>query len=246
MTDIVRCYDLHLDQLADLYRRLYTEIVHEDGVVINLGSGYWGNEQLVLDNAALFAQLREMGVSRCSQLYELIRTPGRMKSVATNTGTSPQVLRCLWHDLEHWLPGAVPLASLDFRQQHADALASLRGVGIETQLDMLNDARTPPQRAQLAERTGVSVEEIVHLTRLADCYRTGDNLHKLRAKIYFAMGVDSMQAKAAQSATSMIAMFTAYIEQHPDETERLIPWPKEVWHGIDAAALHLSFFAVEW
>jgi hypothetical protein len=246
MTDILRCYDLPLDQLGDLYRRLHTDITYPDGIVTNLATIYWGHEDLIRQNAGLITQLGEMGITRCSELLESIRTPGRMKKVSEQTGAAPDVPRCLRHDIERWLPKPTDLAEYDLVQRNPGYLASLRGVGINTQLDMLNSGRTPQDRERLARDTGIPVPEITEMVKLCDCCRTGGSLTHIRAKIYYDMGLDTLQKRAAQTAESTIAMFTEYIEQHHLSADRLVPWPREVWHGIEWAKLHLSIFTIEW
>jgi hypothetical protein len=166
--------------------------------------------------------------------------------LADRAGISPAVLRILKHDIELWLPQAVPLSHFTWFQQEQAISTALSALGLGDQLAVICAGQTPAQRQALARQANLAPERIAEAVRLCDYYRTGKNLEHIRAKIYYAMGLDTWQKWAAATSEAIIASFTQYIQAHPQEGDRLVPWSKEVRNGIEWARLHLEVYAVEW
>lgn len=245
MSDIFAAYDLDIDSLGEFYRKLNEKITFADGMTTSLGILYWGGEEHIPALISAVPQLKAAGPHRFSELWEAVRTPGRLKKFARQTGLSPQLLRILQHDIELWLPKAVSLADLEPFQQPG-YLEKFAALDISNQLQVISRGQTGPDRARLAQQTAISVETIVELVKYCDIYRLGSNLSHIRTRIYYAMGLDTWQKWASLTSEVIIAMFADYIRQHELEADRMVPWPKEVRNGIEWAKYHLSIFEVEW
>ena len=246
MNAVLQAYDLPVEKLPEFYRRLNQPIIYPDGMVTSLGIIYWGREEHLAEIDRAIPKLVELGLTRFSAVLQAIRTPTSAKKLSERTGIPPAVLRILKHDIELWLPTAVPLSQLAPFQKGPDALSALARNGLSDQLTVISAGQTPVQRQALAQRTGLEAGTVDEVVRLCDFYRTGKNLEHIRAKIYYAMGLDTWQKWAEGTAEDIIARFTRYIEEHHLVEERLVPWPKEVRNGIEWAKLHLEIYAVQW
>jgi hypothetical protein len=246
MSRISKAYDLSVAQLMSFYQRLNRPITYPDGMTTTLGIIYWGRDEHLEAIESALPRLLECGLARFSTVLEAIRTPGGSKKLAGRTGISPAVLRILKHDLEMWLLQAVPLSRLEWLQSYPELLDALSRVGLDDQLAVISAGQSPEQRRTLAQRMDLNPVTVDEIVRLCDYYRTGKNLDHIRAKIYYAMGLDTWQKWAEGTSEGIIARFTQYIQENRLEGERLVPWPKEVRNGIEWAKLHLEIFTVEW
>ena len=246
MSEILKAYDLPVEQLVPFYRRLNRSISYPDGMVTSLGIIYWGRDEHLAEMERAVPKLVENGLSRFSVVYQATRTPASAKKLSERTGISPALLRILKHDIELWLPTAVPLSQLAPFQKGPDALSALARNGLSDQLTVISAGQTPTQRQALAQRTGLEAGTVDEVVRLCDFYRTGKNLEHIRARIYYAMGLDTWQKWAEGTAENIIARFTKYVQDNGLENERLVPWPKEVRNGIEWAKMHLEIYAVQW
>jgi len=246
MSAIFDAYDLPVENLVAFYQRLNQPIRYPDGMVTSLGIIYWGRDEHLADIEAAIPRLVENGLACFSAVVQAVRTPTQVRKLAGQVGISPAVVRILKHDLELWLPQTVRLDAFEWFQKEPAAVNAFAGIGLVDQLLLVSSGKTPALRQALARQTNLDSQLVDDAVRLCDYYRTGKNLEHIRAKIYYAMGMDTWQKWAAATAEDIIAMFTKYIQVNNLEGERLVPWPKEVRNGIEWAKLHLEIFAVEW
>lgn len=243
MSEVLDAYDLLLDKLPALYQRLSQPVYYPDGMTLSLDTIYWGRPEHLEEIGQAIPRLLDLGHLHLSQVWQAVRTTGRLKAVREKSGISEQVLRILKHDIELWLPQAVTLS-------HMSGLVELppgwEELGLVDQLPVISAGRTPEQRTRLSQTAGLPLEDVAGLVRLCDFHRTGRSLEYIRSKIYYAMGWDTWQKWAAGSSEQIIADFSEYVGQHPAIGERLVPFPKEVRSGIEWAKLHLEIYSVEW
>ena len=81
MNALFDAYDLCLDELLRLYRRLNEPITYADGMVTSLGILYWGREEHYTQLGEAVVNFKAEGCYRLSDVLYLIRTPGRMANV---------------------------------------------------------------------------------------------------------------------------------------------------------------------
>jgi hypothetical protein len=246
MNAIFDAYNLHVDRMVEFYQRLNRVITYPDGMTTSLGIIYWGRAAHLEEIERAIPKLIESGRPRFSDVLQAARTPASSKKLSEQTGISKDILRILKHDLDLWLPKSVPLAQIEGLPNKQDHSQAFSENGLDTQLTLISAGQTPAQREKLALHIHLDIQTTQEIVKLCDYYRTGKNLTHIRAKIYYAMGMDTWQKWADQNSAAIIAMFTAYIQETHLEEKRLIPWPKEVRNGIEWARMHLEIYAVQW
>lgn len=246
MNAIFTAYDLPVDNLVAFYQRLTQPIRYPDGMVTSLGIIYWGRDEHLAEIDAAIPRLLENGLARFSAVVQAVRTPAQARKLAERAGISPETLRILKHDLELWLLQTVRLDQFEWFQENPPVGIAFAQIGLADQLVLISAGKTPPMRLALARQTNLDPLVIAEAVRLCDFYRTGKNLEHIRAKIYYAMGMDTWQKWVEANAEDIIALFTQYVQVNHLEGERLVPWPKEVRNGIEWAKLHLEIYTVAW
>lgn len=239
-------YDLPVARLVEFYRRLNAPVTYPDRMTTSLGIIYWGRDEHleVIANAA--PRLIESGITRFSQAVQALKTPARLKKLAKQSGVAEKILRILKHDLELWLPEPIELSQFDWLKENPGCREALLKLGLGDQLAVIAGGQTSPQRLALSSQGNLEPAQIEEAVKLCDFYRTGKTLGHIRAKIYYAMGLDTWQKWAGQTSEEIIALFAQYVQENHLSGERLIPWPKEVRNGIEWAKMHLEIYAVEW
>jgi hypothetical protein len=245
MSAVFEAYDLPVEKLVAFYHRLNQPIRYPDGMVTSLGIIYWGCDEHMVDIEAAIPRLVENGLARFSGVVHAVRTPAQARKLAERAGISTAVLRILKHDLELWLPQAVRLDAFEWFQKEPAAVNAFAQIGLADQLALVSAGKTLALRQALVRQTNLDPVVVDEAVRLCDFYRTGKNLEHIRARIYYAMGMDTWQKWAEATAEGIIARFTEYIQENNLAGERLVPWPKEVRNGIEWAKLHLEIFAVD-
>jgi hypothetical protein len=246
MGDIFAAYDIGIEQLVEFYQRLNQPITYPDGMTTTLGIIYWGRDEHLAEIEKSIPKLVANGLTCFSAVLQAIKTPASANKLSERAGIPPAVLRILKHDIEMWLPQVVPLIRHEWLRNRPELLNTLSRVGLDDQLAVISAGQTPEQRQRLAQQTGLQAGTVDEMVRLCDFYRTGKNLEHIRAKIYYAMGMDTWQKWAAGTSEGIISRFAQYVQENGLEGERLVPWPKEVRNGIEWAKLHLEIFTVEW
>jgi hypothetical protein len=245
MRAVFDAYNLRVDRLVEFYQRLNQVIDYPDGMTTSLGIIYWGRDEHLEEIERAIPRLTENGLPRFHDVLQAARTPARSKKLAEQTRIPEKILRILKHDVELWLPQPVPLAQIE-RLQNSPGCDAFSRIGLDDQLAVISAGQTPAQRGEMALQANLEVAVTNEVVKLCDYYRTGKNLQHIRARIYYELGLDTWQKWAEQTSEAIIAMFTKYIQEHPLEGERLIPWPKEVRNGIEWAKMHLEIYSVQW
>lgn len=246
MNSLMEAYDLPVEGLVPFYQRLNQPIAYPDGMLISLGIIYWGRDEHLAAIEKSIPLLVENSLFRFTAVLKTIKTPAGAQKLAAKTGIPLAILRILKHDFELWLPQAVPLSQFAWFNNNPQALDALARIGLTDQLAVISAGQTPVQRQAVAQQSGLDAVSVAEGVRLCDFYRSGKNLEHIRAKIYYAMGLDTWQKWAEVTAEDVIALFTRYVKENNLASERLVPWTKEVRNGIEWARRHLEIFAVEW
>jgi hypothetical protein len=71
--------------------------------------------------------------------------------------------------------------------------------GIKNVERMLAAGRTPGARQELADRTGVPLDDVVEFVKLSDLSRLG-GVKAVRARLYYDAGVDTLEKMAQLQA----------------------------------------------
>ncbi len=128
-----------------------------------------------------------------------------------------------------------PLLLREFRGVDPQTIKKLEENGLRDASQMIASAHDPASRTALARRSGVSIEKILELVKLADLSRLS-GVKAIRARLYVDAGVDTPEKLAAWDPALLRAMLLDFIKQ--SGFEGIAPLPKELVSTI-AAAQHL-------
>ncbi len=98
---------------------------------------------------------------------------------------------------------------LGVNHQHTQAL---RKEGVVTSEHMLKVGRTEEGRRKLAEKTGVPLSAVLELVKLADLSRIV-GLKSKRARLYYDVGLDTLDKIAKRDPEEMQQMFVEFVER---------------------------------
>jgi len=107
------------------------------------------------------------------------------------------------------------------QRQHVDKLAAL---GIRTADDMLRAGQSPSRRQELSEQTGIPVNAILELVKLADLSRIF-GVKGIRARLYHDAGVDSVEKMAQWDPKALRTMLVEFVDR--TGFSGIAPLPKE-------------------
>jgi hypothetical protein len=95
----------------------------------------------------------------------------------------------------------VPIEIKTFRNVPLEYRKSLSTAGIKTIMDLLAAARTPAERQSLAETTGIPVEGLIEIVKLADMRRM---LGMRRMEELIGIGIDTLEKLAQQDPQDIL------------------------------------------
>jgi hypothetical protein len=112
---------------------------------------------------------------------------------------------------------------------HVEALAQ---AGIVDVKQMIAAGATPAMRQALSRETGVPIEAILEYVKLSDLSRLG-GLKRVRARLYYDAGVDTIDKLAAWEPAALREMFVEYVEC--TGFDGIAPLPREVRNAVATA-----------
>lgn len=104
--------------------------------------------------------------------------------------------------------------------------------GIVNVNHLINAGKTPANRAKLARLTGIPLEIILEYVKLSDLTRIG-GLRKVRARLYYDTGFDTIDKIAASDPEEMRETFIIYINE--TGFAGIAPLPKELRNAVGTA-----------
>jgi hypothetical protein len=113
----------------------------------------------------------------------------------------------------------------DFMGVDPDVIAKLEMVGIKNAGQMLAAGRTAENRVNLANRVGIPLEAVYELVKLSDLARL-PGVKGIRARLYYATGVDTAEKLAAYEPHALLALTTEFVQR--TGFVGIAPLPKEV------------------
>jgi hypothetical protein len=154
-----------------------------------------------------FFKLERLGIRTLADLLVALRTPAQTAALAKRSGLPAPFLQILKREVTSMQPK--PIKLMDFPVRDRTAFAALARYGIADSRQLLTAGGTPALQKALNKETGVSVESIRDLARLADVSRirwVGANL----ARLLVDAGSDSAAKVArADPETLYTALLTA-------------------------------------
>jgi hypothetical protein len=98
---------------------------------------------------------------------------------------------------------------LTANQTHARKLAK---IGIETASQILEAGKTKKEREEIAQKSGVPVDEVLKFVKLANLARCPGHMKK-RACLYYEAGLDTFDKIAKQNPEAMIEFLDDFIKR---------------------------------
>lgn len=118
-----------------------------------------------------------------------------------------------------------PFKIREFRGVDPEVVAKLEAYGIKTAEQLLVAGATQLQRTTLGAAIGVPEAIILELVKLSDLARL-PGVKGIRARLYYAAGVDSIEKMAAAEPEGLRQMLITFVEQ--TGFAGVAPLPKEV------------------
>jgi hypothetical protein len=100
----------------------------------------------------------------------------------------------------------------DFQDINRGYLKMLRSIGIRTAKEMLEKGRTPTERAELANKSGVPPDYILELVKLSNLARIG-GLKKKRARLFYDAGLDTLDKIANWNAKDLTEKLSEFVKK---------------------------------
>ena len=146
--------------------------------------------------------------------------------------TSNEAMEVLASELRQQRISRKPFALKDFRGVDSEYVAKLSAAGIQDVDQMLQAGRTPSDRQELAESTGVSVAVLLELVKLSDLARI-PGIKSIRARLYYDAGVDTIEEMARWDPAELRGMLIDFVEQ--TGFDGIAPLPKEAASAVKTA-----------
>jgi hypothetical protein len=105
-----------------------------------------------------------------------------------------------------------PFPLKEFRGVQPEDMARLAGVGITNVQQLLAAGQTPSARDTLSRETGVSVEKILELVKLAELARL-PGVKGIRARLYHDAGIDTLEKIAICDPEDLRDMVADFVER---------------------------------
>jgi hypothetical protein len=119
-----------------------------------------------------------------------------------------------------------------FRGINPGQTEKLAAAGIVDIEQMLEAGRSPAQRQALAEKTAVPEAVILELVKLSDLARI-PGLKRVRARLYYDAGVDSVDALAQWDPEDLRALLSDFVRR--TGFDGIPPTPKETKNAVEQA-----------
>lgn len=121
------------------------------------------------DTASRFSVIKTQGIDNMQQLWDMLKTPKRVEGFAQRTSLPLEFLTILRREIGSYLPNPVHLNS--FPGIDASCLEKLARSGIKQNRQLLEQTRDETARGILSQRSGIPVDALMELVRMADYVR---------------------------------------------------------------------------
>jgi hypothetical protein len=246
MGNLMDAYNIKIQDVPELYRKLQQEFEFEPGKFSSLGIIYWGKGEALHGLPEACASILKSGIRDICALYASIRTPAKTKKFAAAHRIDDKLLRVLAHDIQLWLPQPAELKNIPLLAEYTGDIQKLESSGIHDQIAFLSHCRKRAERVRLSGKLKIPEEALTEYVRICDFFRMGGKMDAIRPVLYYKMGCNTFEKWASASPIDIIRRFAQYVRENCLEEKYLVPFPKEVGNGIAWAKMHLSVFAVEY
>ena len=125
-----------------------------------------------------------------------------------------------------------PFSLAGFRSVDPEYVEKLASHGIRNVDQMREAGRTPGDRQELAQRTGIPLDAILEYVKLSDLARI-QGLKGIRARLYYDAGVDTLEKLSRWDPEELRAMLNDFVKR--TGFEGIAPLPKEAASAVATA-----------
>jgi hypothetical protein len=246
MENLLAAYNIKIEVLLEFYQQLNQEFEYEPGKTSSLGIIYWGKTELLQELPHACTVIMQSGISDICSLYDVVRTPAKIKKYTNAHKINEKLLRILTHDIKLWLPQRTELWNIPILKDHPDDIQKLEAAGIGDQIVFLSEGQKKAERLKLSKKINMDSETITEYIRVCDFFRMGGKMDAIRPILYYQMGYNTNEKWATASPIDIIHCFEAYLKENGLIGKYLVPFPKEVGNGIAWAKVHQKLFLVDY
>ncbi|MBK9510453.1 MAG: DUF4332 domain-containing protein [Cytophagaceae bacterium] len=162
-----------------------------DDYRLKLESGYLPPSRMMLkDNLEeRFAYFKTLGISNVKDLILLLKKKDKFSEFTRQDVFAGDYLTILLRELNSTLPKPNKLA--DFLEIRAGAVSNLEKIGISNTEKLYNKVLSKSDRQNLSQATGINMEDLLTLTKLADLSRI-KWVGVTYAQMLYELGVDTV------------------------------------------------------
>ncbi len=163
-----------------------------DDYRLKLESGYLPPSRMMLkDNLEeRFAYFKTLGISNVKDLILLLKKKDKFSDLSRQDVFAGDYLTILLRELNSTLPKPNKLA--DFLEIRAGAVSNLEKIGISNTEKLYDKVLSKSDRQNLSQATGINMEDLLTLTKLADLSRI-KWVGVTYAQMLYELGVDTVE-----------------------------------------------------
>lgn len=183
-------------------------------------------------------RLKATGIRDLRELQAIFKSKGKTAELAKKTGLTEEYLTFLRRELDRYQPK--PISFKDIPELKKDVLEKLDRHGIRNTMDLFDRVVTVEGRKELAEETGIALEDVLELTKLADVARVMWSTPTF-VRLLVAAGCDSVGKIVSAGSQELYERLTVvnrektYLKARLSEkdTALFVRYAKDVPQAID-------------
>lgn len=137
--------------------------------------------------------IKRNGIQNLGELQQVLKNKSKLQAFSKQSGLSENYLNVLRRVVNGYHPK--PNKIKDFPETSEDIILKLEQIGIKNTRHLFNEIKTPKNRKQLSERTGIAENDIFRLAKLTDLSRIRWVNHTFAFVLYEA-GYDTAEKMA--------------------------------------------------
>lgn len=153
-----------------------------------------------------FLRLRESGIRHAGDLLTALKSKDKAAQVSQATGLSSEYLTLVRRELDRYQPK--PILFKDIPGLKEDVLEKLKRNGVNNTMHLFDRVIRAQNRQELARQTGISLDDVVELTKLTDVCRIMWTTPSF-ARLLVEAGYDSVPMIAVSDPAAMYAELAA-------------------------------------
>jgi nucleotidyltransferase/DNA polymerase involved in DNA repair len=148
--------------------------------------------RILLENISeRFEILESMGITNLKALLDVLSTKKKLERFIQESGLPQDYLVVLRREVNSYLPKPFNLKNIP--GVNPETVEKLAAIGIKNTKHLFEQARSRPERAELARLADVPGDDLLELVKLSNLARIG-GVGPVFARLLYEMGVDTIEA----------------------------------------------------